>query len=580
MSIKPKPSTTKLGQVQGQDAMVSKKSASAFLSGIFRSGISLRSFANIAQANPDVLNDRLPLKREELEQTISRDLKVIDPQAPKNPVRLRFLSNTFEDVQTSGSIIVNKERNGLIGPVSLIKVEAMPENDEENPEEEVKEGVLRNQFNFCDRATQGYMIHFLDQGCITEAPKPVDCTGSATQREIAAAYSVELKKQLLPPPHSAAAVTRIMERVVNQNLDPNAFQDFKYFDDPRDAFSKTSGYTLPLFEFRADILAGCQVTGIKWNPTVPDLFAAVYAPGDKSQNQHGYVCSWTLKNQSTPRNVLELSSPALSLDWCKSQPSLIAAGTSDGNISIYDVRSHRITPMYTTISLPDRHSAGVTVVRWQPEDASGNLQLLSAGLDGRILLWTMVQSEMKVTEISKIPAGVISLDYFNEQSTHYTIAADDGKIYKVLRTRTTQEPEEFTAHSPPLLNLTYNRFHTAVFASTGADWSVKIWREGQTNEPLQLYDYAPSYATDIQFAPHSSTVFSVVTSNGELFIYDIDINRYEAICRTPVVETQDGALTAVCFHPKWPVILIGDEKGRIHALKLSPNMRINTMTKR
>ena len=343
---------------------------------------------------------------------------------------------------------------------------------------------------------------------------------------------------------------------------------------------KTSGFTLPLFEFQDDEHPNAQATCIRWNPSVPDLFAVAYAPGEKSTSTHGYVCSWTLKNQSTPRNTLDLPAPALSLDWCKSQPSILAAGCSDGNIAIYDVRSHKVTPMYSTASLPGRHSGGVSVVRWQPEDASGNLQLLSAGLDGKILLWTMVQSEMKVTEISSISAGVIALDYFNEQSTHYTIAADDGKIYKVLRTRTTQEPESFVTHSPPLIALSYNKFHTAVFASTGADWSVKIWREGQTNEPLQIYDYAPYYPTDITFAPHSSTVFAVVTSNGELFIYDIDINRYEPICQTPVVETQDGSLTSVSFHPKWPVILVGDEKGRVHALKLSPNMRVNTRTKK
>ena len=219
---KAKVSTTKLSS--NANPQVKKSATNALMSGVFRSAVSMRSVGNMIA--PDICIDRLQLSKAELEASISRDLKVVDPQAPKNPVRLRFLSNTFEDVQLTGSIIVNKERIGLIGPVSLIPVEQVPIEPNEE-EEEVKEGVLRNQFNFCDRATQGYMIHFLDQGCITEAPKPVDCTGSATQREIAAAYSVELKKQLLPKPHSAAAVTRIMERVVNQNLDPNAFQDFK-----------------------------------------------------------------------------------------------------------------------------------------------------------------------------------------------------------------------------------------------------------------------------------------------------------------------------------------------------------------
>jgi dynein intermediate chain 1 len=192
-------------------------------------------------------------------------------------------------------------------------------------------------------------------------------------------------------------------------------------------------------------------------------------------------------------------------------------------------------------------------------------------------MWTLIQNEMKVTEICQLPAGIVALDYFNEHSTHFRVACDDGKIYNVLRTRTTQPPTFSDAHSPPILGLSYNRFQSAVFASCGTDWAVKIWREGETG-PLQVYDYAPHYATDCQFAPHSSTILGSVTSDGELFIYDIAVNRYREICKTEVVESGDGGLTALRFHPKWPVLLLGDEKGRVHAVKMSPNLRRNTKT--
>jgi dynein intermediate chain 1 len=377
-----------------------------------------------------------------------------------------------------------------------------------------------------------------------------------------------------------------MERVVNQNLDPNACCDFKYFNDQRDAITKDTGYTLPLWEFKADVLNGCGVSLIRWNPSIPDLFAAAYGPvasgNDKNGVQKGFLCTWSLKNQSNPRTVIEVSAPALSLAWNINQPSLVAVGTSDGNIAIYDARSMSSMPVFSTYKLPDRHASGVTVVTWlplDPKDQSANQMLISAGLDGRILMWSLIQNEMKVTEIAQLPAGVVSLDYFNEQSTHYQVGCDDGKIYKVLRSRTTSPPTFFDAHSPPVIGLSYNRFHSTVYASSGTDWAVKIWREGET-EPLQVYDYAPHYVTDLQFAPHSSTILCTVTSNGELIIYDISLNRYKEICKTDVVETVDGGLTAIRFHPKWPVILVGDEKGRVHAMKMSPNLRRNTKTEK
>jgi dynein intermediate chain 1 len=483
----------------------------------------------------------------------------------------------------SEAVIVNKETIGRIAVINHLKIDRdaaeADDHGEEETEGETKPVVLRNQFNFCDRATQARNIEYIDQGTLTEAPRPKDCTGVTSQREIAAAYAKDKQTTLHPPPHTASTVTRVVERVVNQNLDPNACCDFKYFNDPRDNLAKTQGYTLPLWEFRSDALSGCGVTLIRWNPAITDLFASVYGPittaNDKSQPQRGFLCTWTLKNQSTPRSVVELSAPALSLDWNTVNPTLIAVGSSDGNIAIFNARNLSPIPLFSTYKSPDRHASGVTVVKWLPADTSGNYTVLSGGLDGRILMWTLIQNEMKVTEICQLSAGVVALDYFNESATHYRVACDDGKLYNVLRSRTTQPPTFYDAHSPPIISLGFNRFHSDIFATSGTDWSVKIWREGE-NEPLQVYDYAPHYVTDLQFAPYSSTIFASVTSEGEMFVYDIDVNRYGEICKTEVVESGDGGLTAVRFHPKWPIILIGDEKGRIHALKMSPNLRRNS----
>ena len=569
---------TKLGTALN-DATISRRSS--LLSGVFRSGVSMRSFGNLSQALNKPPKEQLQLTNEQKEEIFSRDLKVADPQAPQSLVLLKFSTNTFEEIANEDSIIVNAERIGRIGPANLMKLdnqEIPTVTDEEEEEDKTeKEGkLLRNQFNFSDRATQGRIIAYIDQGTLSEAPMPKNCCGVSNQRVIAEAYCKDKKTNLLPPLPSALHVTRIMERVVNQNLDPNACLDFKYFDDARDALSRIEGFTLPLWEFKPDSFTGYGVTSIKWCPSVPDLFASTYSPvTDKSQPQRGYLLTWTLKNQSTPRNNLELTAPANCVDWNPYDQGIIAVGTSDGNVAIYDVKKRSSLPIFTTLKNSERHSSGVTVVKWQPVDSSSNHNLISAGLDGRIVQWTMIQNEMKVTEIAQLPAGIVSLSYFNEKSSHFTVACDDGKIYKVLRTRTTQPPTSIEAHSPPIISLTFNAFHSEVYATCGSDWSVKIWRD-EEEEPLQALDYAPYYINNIQFAPHSSTIFAVVNSDGALFIYDIAVNRYTEICKTEVVEANDGSLTSVAFHPKWPIILVGDDKGRIHSMKLSPNLRKNS----
>ncbi|KAH0787605.1 dynein intermediate chain 1, axonemal [Histomonas meleagridis] len=544
----------------------------------FRSGLSMRSMQNPQQSirKPP---DQVILTDEERKEEFSRDLKVEDPQAPQSLVRLKFSQNQYEEVGVRDPMIINYEQVGRIALINKLKIEQETEMNEEEDSGDSKQDtkVLRNQFNYTERATQNKTAAYMDQATITEAPTPKNCTGVTNARVIGDAYAKDKHISLAPKPHSALFVTRIMERVVNQNLDPNVVLDFRHFDDARDTITKDKGYTLPLWEFSYDSLNGFSTTSIEWNPSIPDLFGCTYS--STSNQQKGYLCTWTLKNQSNPRDIIELNSPAVSMNWNPYEPSLVAVGTFDGNVHIFDARLRNSTPVYSTSKSAKRHTSSVTVVRWQMPDTSNNNTLLSASLDGRIILWTLMQNEMKPTEIATLPAGVVSLDYYNDKTTHFTVACDDGRIYRVLKTRTTKDPTSFEAHSPPCFSIHHNKFHPNVYATSGTDWSVKLWREGE-DTPLQVYDYAPNYVNDVKFAPHSSTIFASITSDGELFIYDVAVDRYNEICKTDIIEANDGALTTMCFHPKLPVILIGDDKGRIHSLKMSPNLRRNTRTEK
>lgn len=76
---------------------------------------------------------------------------------------------------------------------------------------------------------------------------------------------------------------------------------------------------------------------------------------------------------------------------------------------------------------------------------------------------------------------------------------------------------------------------------------------------------------DLAWAPFSSTVFVAVTSDGKVHVFDLNQNKHEAMCEQKVV--RKARLTKVAFSPKHPVILVGDDKGYVTSLKLSPNLR-------
>lgn len=50
----------------------------------------------------------------------------------------------------------------------------------------------------------------------------------------------------------------------------------------------------------------------------------------------------------------------------------------------------------------------------------------------------------------------------------------------------------------------------------------------------------------VAWAPYSSTVFAAVTAEGKVFVFDLNINKYEALC------VQSGMIVILLYygHPK------------------------------
>ena len=63
---------------------------------------------------------------------------------------------------------------------------------------------------------------------------------------------------------------------------------------------------------------------------------------------------------------------------------------------------------------------------------------------------------------------------------------------------------------------------------------------------------------DVAWAPYGSTVFTGITNNGKVHVFDIYENAYEPLCEQKV--TKNAKLSKITFNPKYPVILVGDER--------------------
>lgn len=65
---------------------------------------------------------------------------------------------------------------------------------------------------------------------------------------------------------------------------------------------------------------------------------------------------------------------------------------------------------------------------------------------------------------------------------------------------------------------------------------------------------------DVRWAPYSTTVLAAVTSDGKVHVFDLNVNRYKAICIQQVVTRKLVRLTRLSFNQKLPFIVVGDDK--------------------
>lgn len=73
-------------------------------------------------------------------------------------------------------------------------------------------------------------------------------------------------------------------------------------------------------------------------------------------------------------------------------------------------------------------------------------------------------------------------------------------------------------------------------------------------------------------SPSSSNSFTLFLFFPQVHVFDLNINKFEALCQQAVV-ANTVKLTHVEFNPIYPIIIVGDERGIVTSLKLSPNLR-------
>ncbi|XP_075582460.1 dynein axonemal intermediate chain 1 [Pelecanus crispus] len=490
---------------------------------------------------------------------------------------------------------------------------------EEPPPPRVKEQKLANRFNFIERASRTLNNPMQERACQSEPTPCKNFSATANQWEIYDAYVEELQKmerskekekqkaqtakkeeekkkggKLSSLESQSDDITKIskaakiMERMVNQNTFDDIAQDFKYFEDASDEYRDQQGTLLPLWKFQYDKTKRLAVTAISWNPKYKDLFAVGYGSYDFMKQGQGMLLLYTMKNPSFPEYIFSSESGIMCLDFHNDHPYLVAVGFYDGNVAIYNLKKATSQPSYKSSAKSGKHTEPVWQVKWQKDDMDNNLNFFSISSDGRIVSWTLVKNELVHTDVIKLsvegttmqgPEGLqlqtlgcgTSFDFHKKIDYLFLVGTEEGKIYKCSKCYSSQFLDVFEAHHMAVDSVSWNPYHLKVFISCSSDWTVKIW-DHTIKTPMFIYDLN-SAVGDVAWSPYSSTVFAAVTTDGKAHVFDLSINKYEALCTQLVVAKKKNKITHIQFNPVYPVVIIGDERGHVTSLKLSPNLR-------
>ncbi|EPY25693.1 dynein intermediate chain 1, axonemal [Strigomonas culicis] len=386
---------------------------------------------------------------------------------------------------------------------------------------------------------------------------------------------------------------RMLERMVNQNDCYDIIDDFRFWEDQSDLY-KEDGTLLPLWQFYTDKTKKKAVTSVTLNNRYNDLFAVGYGSYDFQKPTKGLVYCFTLKNAvPTPANggipahpefAFQLDSGVMCLAFHPKEPSLLACGLHDGSVCVFDLRykeEKRLRPLYRSSVRTGKHLDPVWNIFWK--ESVVDLSFFSISTDSRLTMWVIGKKEMTSRDVMTLTSGAASTDpeavtlnqlggmCMDYSPTHdkVIVGTQEGRVMLCTPSYNGQCLERYEGHAGAVYTVRWNPFHPDVFATCSADWTVKLWIKSST-KPLLVFDIG-DIVGDIAWSPYSSTVLAAVTAGGRVCVFDLHFNKAEPLCAQTVVK--NAKLTHVAFSREDPIVLVGDTRGTVLTLKLSPNLR-------
>nr|XP_042903025.1 dynein axonemal intermediate chain 1-like [Parasteatoda tepidariorum] len=390
--------------------------------------------------------------------------------------------------------------------------------------------------------------------------------------------------------------------MLDQNMSGSNL-DFMYYECPKDEFKPNFGSLLPLWNLSNRETKRMLVSSLCWNNHYPDLFAVGFRDNGEQlvdeMEERGLVYVYSLKGPSFPERIVRCASGVCSVLFHTSLPQIVIVALTSGDLELYDLSK---TPIAVRESKFGTHFHEDTLceVQWLPDKLPQ--KLCSISKDGTIINWLIFMNNLIPDEVvanlsikewplreppkglemavkpkhplrDALPANSIGMSVsVNQQSASLFLASTVSGLIQEYTFEDKTCKTVFDEHSSSVRSVRWNPFHPDVFISCSNDFTVLVW-EHTHKQPLFEF-FFDRQLKDVSWAPFSSSLFAAISGNAVVSVFDLALNKVEAIGTYAVyTPKQNINLTKVLFHPTMPILIVGDEKGSVIILKLSPNIR-------
>ncbi|XP_061333126.1 dynein axonemal intermediate chain 1 isoform X4 [Pezoporus flaviventris] len=530
--------------------------------------------------------DQLELTEAELKEEITRVLKANNPHAPQNIVRYSFKERAYKQISHVNQMAIHFSYNGNLIPKDSdegrrqsmksttgaekapaeTSAEASEETqvkdeqstgdtqaageetaeesgpevaeaaeDEEAPPPKKPEKKLANQFNFTERASRTLNNPLREKACQSEPTPCKDFSSTVNQWEIYDAYVEHIQKMEKEKEKEKSKPQAIKKEEVKKKKE----RKFTSLEFQSNEIAKVSK------------VAKIMERMVNQN-TLDDIiqdFKYFEDESDEYRDQKGTLLPlWKFQYDKAKRFAVT------AISWNPKYKDLFAVGYGS-----YDFMKQS---------------------------------------QGMLLLYTMKNPSFPEYIFSS-ESGIMCLDFHNDYPYLMAVGFYDGNV-AIYNVKATSQPSYKSCakskHTEPVWQVKWQKNdmdNNLNFFSVSSDGRIVSWTliqnelvhtdviklsvEGtmaQGPEGLQLKTLG--CGTSFDFHKKIDYLFLVGTEEGKIYkahVFDLSINKYEALCTQLVVTKKKNKITHVQFNPVYPVIIIGDQRGHVICLKLSPNLR-------